>query len=72
MAGLNDSLAMPSYCGHCGTMHTGTCHRIKAIEYHENGTIKRVEYHAPLPFGVPTGAAPQGPSGQCTIMMPPK
>lgn len=32
------------YCPHCGGSHSGECHRIKAIEYHENGQIKRVEY----------------------------
>ena len=42
------------YCEHCGNYHTGTCPRIKAIEYHKNGKIKRVEYHdmsaASVPF----------------------
>ena len=36
-------------CPHCGGTHKETCHRIRAIEYHENGTIKRVEFHAPEP-----------------------
>jgi len=37
-------------CGHCGAIHGGTCSRIKAIDYYPDGTIKRVEYHAELPF----------------------
>lgn len=34
-------------CPHCGNSPhlAGICPRISAIEYHENGTIKRVEYH---------------------------
>lgn len=37
--------AVPT-CAHCGSPspHQGQCPRIKAIEYHENGTVKRVEY----------------------------
>lgn len=31
-------------CRHCGYTHIGQCPRIKAIEYHECGAIKRVEY----------------------------
>lgn len=31
-------------CGHCGYSHCGPCPRIKAIEYHPDGTIKRIEY----------------------------
>lgn len=31
-------------CEHCGVIHAGPCPRIKAIEYHETGTIKRIEY----------------------------
>ena len=33
-------------CEHCGAWHSfGVCPRVKAIEYHPNGTVKRVEYH---------------------------
>lgn len=46
MAGLNDMNALHQ-CGHCGLMHAGPCPRVKAIEYYENGTVKRVEYHTP-------------------------
>ena len=37
-------MMLTGYCGHCGCYHSGPCPRIKAIEYYENGTIKRVEY----------------------------
>lgn len=45
--------ATPAMCPHCGFGHTGSCPRIKAIEYHQNGTVKRVEYHEvkPMPVG---------------------
>ncbi len=40
--------ALPSTCGHCGCVHVNQqCPRIKAIEYHPNGTVKRIEYHTP-------------------------
>lgn len=32
-------------CPHCGGTHPGQCWRIKSIEYHDNGSIKRIEYH---------------------------
>ncbi len=32
-------------CPHCGCFHESTCPRIKAIEYHKGGGIKRVEFH---------------------------
>ncbi len=36
-------------CPHCSgpfnaVYHTGACPRIKAIEYHPNGTLKRIEF----------------------------
>lgn len=38
-------------CGYCGCMpHQGICPMVKAIEYHENGTVKRVELHGPQPL----------------------
>lgn len=41
------------YCEHCGSCHVGVCPRIKMIEYHPNGVIKRVEYHAVEEHQVP-------------------
>lgn len=34
-------------CQHCGRVHLSRCPDIKAIEYHPDGSIKRVEYFAP-------------------------
>ena len=39
-------------CQHCGMGHTGACPRVKTIEYHQNGTVKRVEYFEPQPLVV--------------------
>ena len=36
---------MAEICPHCGKYHIGTCPRIKAIEYHMFGQIKRIEFH---------------------------
>lgn len=36
---------MPDKCPHCGLIHETTCPRIRAIEYHPNGAVKRVEFH---------------------------
>lgn len=34
-----------SKCSHCGQPdHSGVCPTVKAIEYYENGMVKRVEY----------------------------
>lgn len=32
-------------CQWCGLMHGATCPRVKALEYHDNGLLKRVEFH---------------------------
>ena len=32
-------------CRWCGCSHTGVCPRVRAIEYHPNGQIARVEFH---------------------------
>jgi len=36
----------PAPCPHCGMYHNTTCPRIRAIEYHSNGSVKRVEFHS--------------------------
>lgn len=53
----------PPVCGHCGGWHEGICPRIKSVEYHSNGTVRRIEYHdtrdsAALPAS-PSSPAPQ-------------
>ena len=39
-----------SSCPHCGGIHTAKCPLIKAIDYHEDGTVKRVEFYAPKDY----------------------
>ena len=52
--GINDAMRDQSAsmalrpCGHCGWQHSHVCPRIKAIEYYQDGTTKRVEYHQPV------------------------
>lgn len=31
-------------CPHCGMHHATTCPLVKAIEYHPDGSVKRVEF----------------------------
>jgi hypothetical protein len=49
-------------CSHCGTYHTVPCPRIKAIEYHQDGTMKRVEYHPHLGMQLLVGMGNPAPS----------
>jgi hypothetical protein len=37
-------------CPYCGQHHTGICPMVKAIEYFENGTVKRVEFKTPSDY----------------------
>jgi hypothetical protein len=37
------------FCPHCSggnvqVYHSGACPRVRSVEYHENGSIKRIEY----------------------------
>ena len=50
------SLNLVSSCQWCGSTHTGMCPTVKAIEYHPDGTMKRVEFktaadYPPLEMG---------------------
>lgn len=41
-------------CIYCGALpHQGVCPTMKAIEYHENGTVKRVEFKAAADYQLP-------------------
>lgn len=57
---LTASMTLSPNCPHCGNIHQGKCPLVRAIEYHENGTIKRIEYMAPADYGAPISA--YGPS----------
>ena len=35
-------------CGYCGNYHDGMCPRVEEIEYHNDGTVKRVKLRDPL------------------------
>lgn len=59
-------------CGHCGMIHGPACPRIRAIEYYENGTVKRVEYHEPLTIAWPMPANNAGLYKSYAITIPPK
>lgn len=43
------ALGLPGACPYCSSahqavMHSGACPRVRAIEYHPNGTVKRIEF----------------------------
>lgn len=40
-------------CPHCGLIHETTCSLIKAIEYHPDGTVKRVEFKTASDYMMP-------------------
>lgn len=48
MSAYGQALSIPGACPYCSTPHSGVIHggpcpRVKAIEYHPNGSVKRVE-----------------------------
>jgi hypothetical protein len=49
-------------CQFCGAIHSTPCPWVKAIEYHPNDSVKRVEFHDPArPFSqVIQGMEPLG------------
>lgn len=70
-------------CGYCGSLpHQGVCPTVKAIEYHENGTVKRVEFKTANDYpALPqidwtnprnTGAAVVDLAGMQTYTIPPR
>jgi hypothetical protein len=38
-------------CPYCGAIHGPKCPLVKAFEYHQDGTVKRVEFYAPNDYG---------------------
>jgi hypothetical protein len=42
---------MTDKCQYCGLIHEAKCPNVKAIEYHPDGTVKRVEFFAPNDYG---------------------
>lgn len=49
-------------CQWCGFIHAsaGKCPMVKAFEYHENGTVKRVEFFSPADYALPVIYGPNG------------
>ena len=48
------TLVYHDICGHCGGNHlTDRCPYVKAIEYHENGQVKRIEFYPRPPDARP-------------------
>ncbi len=39
------TMTIEGQCGHCGGWHCGMCPRVKIVDYQDDGTIRRVEYH---------------------------
>ena len=37
-------------CAYCGLTHLTRCPSVKAFEYHQDGTIKRVEFYSPRDY----------------------
>ena len=47
-----NTVGKPPTCQHCGMIHDTTCPRIKAIEYHPDGSTKRIEFHSAPPMDI--------------------
>jgi hypothetical protein len=40
----SSTFVLTGTCEHCDNFHTGQCPRIKAIEYRQDGSVRRIEY----------------------------
>lgn len=49
-------------CRFCGMIHGVMCPAVKAIEYFEDGTVKRVEFKTAADYAAPIQIAPVSPS----------
>ena len=49
-------------CQHCGGYHVAKCPLIKAIEYHPDGEVKRVEFMTPADYAMPMPYIPSWPA----------
>lgn len=67
---MAETASLQSACPHCGSLHQTTCPRISAIEYHNDGTVKRVEFHAPQPFNINTVLCGESPAIARTFGVP--
>ncbi len=44
---MSSAMPDPFKCQWCGGFHQTKCPMVKAIEYNQDGTTKRVEFYAP-------------------------
>lgn len=44
---MSSSTTNLSLCPYCGVHHTAKCSLVKAMEYHPDGSLKRVEFYEP-------------------------
>lgn len=44
---MTTSAINPSPCRYCGMHHAAKCSLVKAMEYHPDGSLKRVEFYEP-------------------------
>lgn len=60
----NTMTPLPAACRWCGFAHGPRCPAVAAMEFHPDGTLKRVEFVQPPPL-IPVGNAPVriGPTG---------
>lgn len=43
---MSGTVGMPGLqCGWCGAHHTGSCPRVKSLEFYPDGSVRRVEFH---------------------------
>lgn len=59
---ISTSTANLNTCEWCGCIHSGKCPQVKAIQYHKDGTVKRVEFFAPNDYVAPVVVKPFEPS----------
>lgn len=57
-----------SECRWCGMIHGPRCPSVKAIEYHQDGSVKRVEFTTPADMLAPI--IPSAPVPPCTPSWP--
>lgn len=59
-------------CQYCGPSisHSGVCPRVKAIEYHENGQLKRVEFREEPPAGTAPVRGNRPPRPSPPVVLP--
>ena len=56
---MNSTSNAAPKCAYCGSFpHPGVCPTVKAIEYHQDGTVKRVEFKTPADYPPLRGTGP--------------